>query len=293
MSAQDPRNKFKTDNYEKQEQEVPGIQAKMSPQPDCGEDSYHGHHRLDGFKILVTGGDSAIGRAAAIAYAKEGADVAINYLPSEQQDADDVKQVIESVGQKAILIPGDIRDEQFNYDMVQEAYQQLGGLDNITLVAGHQLYQNELSEFKTQDFTETFETNVYPVFWTVQKALEYLQPGGSITTTSSVQGYNPNPILHDYAATKAAIISLTKSFSAELGPKGIRVNCIAPGPFWSPLQIVGGQPQSAIPTFGQNTPLGRAGQPVECAGTYVLLASDDASYITGQVYGVTGGTQID
>ena len=262
MSAQDPRNKFKTDNYEKQEQEVPGIQAKMSPQPDCGEDSYHGHHRLDGFKILVTGGDSAIGRAAAIAYAKEGADVAINYLPSEQQDADDVKQIIENVGQKAILIPGDIRDEQFNYDMVEKAYQQLGGLDNVTLVAGHQLYQDELSEFKTQDFTETFETNVYPVFWTVQKALEYLQPGGSITTTSSVQGY-------------------------------IRVNCVAPGPFWSPLQIVGGQPQSAIPTFGQNTPLGRAGQPVECAGTYVLLASDDASYITGQVYGVTGGTQID
>ena len=150
MSAQDPRNKFKTDNYEKQEQEVPGIQAKMSPQPDCGEDSYHGHHRLDGFKILVTGGDSAIGRAAAIAYAKEGADVAINYLPSEQQDADDVKQIIENVGQKAILIPGDIRDEQFNYDMVEKAYQQLGGLDNVTLVAGHQLYQDELSEFKTK-----------------------------------------------------------------------------------------------------------------------------------------------
>ena len=135
------------------------------------EDSYHGHHRLDGFKILVTGGDSAIGRAAAIAYAKEGADVAINYLPSEQQDADDVKQIIENVGQKAILIPGDIRDEQFNYDMVEKAYQQLGGLDNVTLVAGHQLYQDELSEFKTQDFTETFETNVYPVFWTVQKRL--------------------------------------------------------------------------------------------------------------------------
>ncbi|MGA4514782.1 NAD(P)-dependent dehydrogenase (short-subunit alcohol dehydrogenase family) [Staphylococcus caledonicus] len=293
MGAQDPRTKFKTSDFEKQEQELPGLQSEMIPAPDCGEESYVGHNRLQDYKMLVTGGDSAIGRAAAIAYAKEGADVALNYLPSEEQDAQEVKAVIEKAGRKAVLIPGDVKDEQFNYDLVEQAYRDLGGLDNVTLVAGHQQYHEELEEFDTESFKTTFETNVYPVFWTVQKALEYLQPGSSITTTSSVQGYNPNALLHDYAASKAAIISLTKSFSEQLGEKGIRVNCVAPGPFWSPLQIVGGQPQSALPKFGQNTPLGRAGQPVELAGTYVLLASEDASYTTGQVYGITGGTQID
>ena len=293
MSAQDPRNKFKTSDYEQQEQELPGLQSKMTPQPDCGETSYKGHERLKGYKMLVTGGDSAIGRAAAIAYAKEGADVAINYLPSEEDDAQEVKQVIEDAGQKAILIPGDLRDEQFNYDMVETAYNELGGLDNVTLVAGHQQYHDDIHGFNTEAFAETFETNVYPVFWTVQKALEYLKPGASITTTSSVQGYNPSPILHDYAASKAAIISLTKSLSEEFGDKGIRVNSVAPGPFWSSLQISGGQPQSAIPEFGQATPLGRAGQPVECVGPYVLFASEDGSYLTGQVHSVTGGIQID
>lgn len=265
----------------------------MTPEPDCGETSYQGHERLKDYKMLVTGADSAIGRAAAIAYAKEGADVALNYLPSEEQDAQEVKAVIEKAGRKAILIPGDLRNEQFNYDMVEIANKELGGLDNVTLVAGHQQYHDDIHGFKTEAFAETFETNVYPVFWTVQKALKYLKPGASITTTSSVQGYNPSAILHDYAASKAAIISLTKSFSEELAEKGIRVNCVAPGPFWSPLQITGGQPQEKIPEFGQQTPLGRAGQPVELSGTYVLLASEDASYTTGQVYGVTGGTQID
>lgn len=243
--------------------------------------------------MLVTGGDSAIGRAAAIAYAKEGADVAINYLPEEQADAEEVQKVIEAAGRKAVLIPGDLRNEQFNYDLVEQAYNALGGLDNVTLVAGHQQYRDDLKSFDTASFTQTFETNVYPIFWTVQKALDYLQPGATITTTSSVQGYNPNPILHDYAASKAAIISLTKSLSEELGAKGIRVNCVAPGPFWSPLQISGGQPQSKIPTFGQKEVLGRAGQPVELSGVYVHLAAEESSYTTGQVYGVTGGTQLD
>lgn len=164
MSAQDPRNKFKTSDYDQQEQELPGLQSKMTPQPDCGETSYKGHERLKGYKMLVTGGDSAIGRAAAIAYAKEGADVAINYLPSEEEDAQEVKQVIEDAGQKGILIPGDLRDEQFNYDMVETAYNELGGLDNVTLVAGHQQYHDDIHGFNTEAFAETFETNVYPVF---------------------------------------------------------------------------------------------------------------------------------
>ena len=243
--------------------------------------------------MLVTGGDSAIGRAAAIAYAKEGADVAINYLPAEEEDAQQVKQVIEQAGRKAVLIPGDLRNEQFNYDLVEQAQKQLGGLDNVTIVAGHQQYRENIKGFDTASFTETFETNVYPIFWLVQKAVDYLNPGATITTTSSVQGYNPSPILHDYAATKAAIISLTKSLSEELGAQGIRVNCVAPGPFWSPLQISGGQPQEKIPHFGQKEVLGRAGQPVELAGTYVHLAAEESSYTTGQVYGVTGGTQLD
>ncbi|SCS69932.1 SDR family oxidoreductase [Staphylococcus caeli] len=293
MAGQDPRTKFSNQDYPKQEQPVPGLQHKLEPKPDCGEKSYEGHGRLTDYKMLVTGGDSAIGRAAAIAYAKEGAYVAINYLPDEQQDAEEVQQVIEAAGRKAVLIAGDLRDEQFNYDLVDQAYQALGGLDNVTLVAGHQQYKDNIKGFDTASFAETFETNVYPIFWTVQKALDYLQAGATITLTSSVQGYNPSPILHDYAASKAAIISLTKSLSEELGAQGIRVNCVAPGPFWSPLQISGGQPQSKIPAFGQKEVLGRAGQPVELSGIYVHLAAEESSYTTGQVYGVTGGTQID
>ena len=293
MAGQDPRTKFSNKDFPKQEQPVPGLQSKLDPKPDCGETSYTGYGRLNDYKMLVTGGDSAIGRAAAIAYAKEGADVAINYLPAEQQDAEEVQQVIEAAGRKAVLIPGDIRDEQFNYDLVQTAYNELGGLDNVTIVAGHQQYRESIKGFDTASFSETFETNVYPIFWTVQKAVDYLQAGATITLTSSVQGYNPSPILHDYAASKAAIISLTKSLSEELGAKGIRVNCVAPGPFWSPLQISGGQPQSKIPSFGQKEVLGRAGQPVELSGTYVHLAAEESSYTTGQVYGVTGGTQLD
>lgn len=293
MPGQDPRTKFSSEDFPKQEQDVPGLQNKLDPKPDCGETTYIGYGRLKDYKMLVTGGDSAIGRAAAIAYAKEGADVAINYLPAEQADAEEVQQVIESAGRKAVLIPGDIRDEQFNYDLVETAYNKLGGLDNVTIVAGHQQYRNNIQGFDTESFTETFETNVYPIFWSVQKAIDYLKPGATITLTSSVQGYNPSPILHDYAASKAAIISLTKSLSEELGSKGIRVNCVAPGPFWSPLQISGGQPQSKIPTFGQKEVLGRAGQPVELSGVYVHLAAEESSYTTGQVYGVTGGTQLD
>ena len=293
MAGQDPRTKFSNKDFPKQEQPVPGLQSKLDPKPDCGETSYTGYGRLNDYKMLVTGGDSAIGRAAAIAYAKEGADVAINYLPAEQQDAEEVQQVIEAAGRKAVLIPGDIRDEQFNYDLVETAYNELGGLDNVTIVAGHQQYRESIKGFDTASFSETFETNVYPIFWTVQKAVDYLQAGATITLTSSVQGYNPSPILHDYAASKAAIISLTKSLSEVLGEKGIRVNCVAPAPFWSPLQISGGQPQSKIPSFGQKEVLGRAGQPVELSGTYVHLAAEESSYTTGQVYGVTGGTQLD
>ncbi|GEP85110.1 putative short chain dehydrogenase [Staphylococcus piscifermentans] len=292
MALPDPRKKFTDKDFPKQEQPWPGLQKDMEPKPDCGEESYVGHGRLEGLKMLVTGGDSAIGRAVAIAYAREGASVVINYHPKEEDDAQDVKRVIEDKGGTVFLLPGDITNEDFNYELVEYANDRLGGLDNVTMVAGYQQYHEKFEDFKTEDFTNTFETNVYPIFWTTQKALEYLKPGGTITTTTSIQGYDPNPLLHDYAATKAAIISLTKSLAKELIERGIRVNSVAPGPFWSPLQISGGQPQDKIPEFGQQSMMGRSGQPVELASTYVLLASDESSYTTGQVYGVTGGKQI-
>lgn len=292
MSPQDPRTKFSNQDFPEQEQPWPGLQKDMKPKPDCGEESYVGHGRLKDLKMLVVGGDSAIGRAVAIAYAREGATVVINYLDAEESDAEEVRAAIESKGGTVFLLPGDITDEDFNKELVEYANDRMGGLDNVTIVSGYQQYREGIQNFDTDSIKQTFETNVYPVFWLTQKAIDYLPPGGTITTTTSIQGYDPNPILHDYAATKAAIISLTKSLAKELIDKGIRVNSVAPGPFWSPLQISGGQPQSKIPTFGQSSLMGRCGQPVELASTYVLLASDESSYTTGQVYGVTGGKQI-
>lgn len=289
---QNPLTKYYDGKFEKQEQEAPGLQRDMKPVPDCGEESYVGTGKLKGKRALVTGGDSGIGRAAAIAYAKEGADVAINYLAAEQADAEDVKAVIESVGQKAVLIPGDLRNEDFNKEMVETAMKELGGIDILCSVAGEQTAVEKVEDLSTFQLKSTFETNVYSLVWTVKAALPHLSAGASIITTSSVQSYNPSPNLLDYAATKSAIVSITKSLASQLGEKGIRVNSVAPGPIWTALQITGGQPQEKIPEFGQKVTLQRAGQPVELSDVYVFLASDSASYVTGQVYGVTGGVEI-
>lgn len=284
-----PLTKFSNKNFPLQHQKRPGLEENMTPLPDCGEESYIGCGRLKGRKALVTGGDSGIGRAAAIAYAREGADVAINYLPSEQKDADDVRYIIEECGQKAVLIPGDVSDEEFCYEMVETARKELDGLDILTLVAGQQQFVKDIMDLDTEQLRRTFDVNLFSMFWTVKAALPYLEPGASIITTSSVQAYQPGEMLLDYAATKSAIIAFTKALASQIAPKGIRANIVAPGPIWTALQISGGQPDEKIPTFGQDTLLKRAGQPVELAPVYVLLASDESSYTTAQVYSVTGG----
>ncbi|WP_323702922.1 SDR family oxidoreductase [Mammaliicoccus sp. Dog046] len=292
MSNINPLTAFYNEKYEKQPQEYPGIQKEMKPIPDSGEDTYQGSNKLTGKKALITGGDSGIGRAAAIAYAKEGADVAINYLVAEQEDAEDVKRAIEEAGQKCVLIPGDLRDKAFPKSMVKEAHKALGGLDILVLNAGMQQYEYDIQNLSEESLRDTFEVNVFSGVTAVQEALNYLEAGSSIIFTSSIQGVKPSSHLIDYAMTKSCNISITKSLAAQLGEKGIRVNCVAPGPVWTPLQICGGQPQDKIPEFGKNQPLQRAGQPVELADIYVLLASDNASFITGQVYGATGGAPI-
>lgn len=292
MTQNNPTNRFYNEDFPKQYQPYPGIQNQMTPVPDCGEETYEGSNKLVGKKALVTGGDSGIGRAAAIAYAKEGADVAIAYHPDEQADADEVKAVIEKAGQKAVLLPGDLRDETYAKQMVKDAHEQLNGLDILVLNAGMQQFEHEIENLSAEQLTDTFEVNVFSTVYSIQQALEYFETDASIILTSSIQGVKPSAHLVDYAMTKSCNISLTKSLAAQLGPKGIRVNAVAPGPIWTALQISGGQPQESIPEFGQNQPLQRAGQPVELADVYVLLASDNASYITGQVYGITGGAPI-
>lgn len=291
-NKKDPTQMYYTDDFPKQNQPYPPLESKMTPKPDCGEEHYEGTNQLEGKKILVTGGDSGIGRAAVIAFAREGADVAVNYLPDEQEDAEQVKAYIENAGQKAVLIPGDLKDDEFNKSMVQTAVEELGGLDVLVLNAGEQFAVDDILDLEMEQVRNTFNANVISMFQTVKEALPHLEAGASIITTTSVQAYSPSPHLLDYAATKFAISGFTRGLAKQLGPKGIRVNSVAPGPIWTSLQLAGGQPEEALPEFGQDVPLGRAGQPVELAPVYVFLASDKASYVTAQTYGITGGTEL-
>lgn len=285
----DPRKKYYQGSFDWQPQEAPGIQAKMDPIPDCGEKSYVGSGKLKGRRALVTGGDSGIGRAAAIAYAREGADVAINYLPFEEEDAQEVKELIEAEGRKAVLIPGDISSEEFCKELITKAVEELGGLDILCLVAGKQVAQKDIATMPTEQMVKTYEVNVFGMMWLVREAMPHLKPGASIINTTSIQAYQPSEYLLDYAGTKAAIRAFTQGLAKQLAAKGIRANAVAPGPIWTPLQICGGQLKENLPSFGEDTPLGRAGQPAELSEVYVFLASDDASYVTGQIYGITGG----
>lgn len=290
--VQDPTTQYYTGEYPKQRQPAPGVQAKMDPVPDCGEKSYVGTGRLKDRKALVTGGDSGIGRAAAIAYAREGADVVLNYLPAEQEDAEAVKALIEQAGRKAVLIPGDLSDEKFARSLVDRAVKELGGLDILALVAGKQVAVEDIADITSEQFAKTYAVNVFALFWMTQQALPHLKPGASIITTSSIQAYQPSPHLLDYASTKAAILNFTRGLAKQIAEKGIRVNCVAPGPVWTALQISGGQPQEKLPKFGQQTPMKRAGQPAELAAIYVYLASQESSYVTAEVHGVTGGEHL-
>lgn len=285
----DPRSKYPKPPFNKQSQPFPGLAGKMAPVPDHGEKSYVGSGRLEGRKALITGGDSGIGRAAAIAYAREGADVAINYLPAEEDDARQVVELIRKEGRKGIAIPGDIRSEDFCKQLVSQAVQQLGGLDILINNAGHQKANESILDLSSEDFDWTMKTNIYAPFWIIKAALPHMKPGSSIIGLSSIQAYDPSADLYDYAQTKAATTNYVKSLAKQLGPKGIRVNGVAPGPVWTPLQVSGGQTQENLVKFGGDTPLGRPGQPVELASIFVQLAADDASFATGQIYGAAGG----
>ena len=276
--------------FPEQPQPVPGLASKMTPQPDHGEKTYRGSGRLQGRKALITGGDSGIGRAVAIAYAREGADVAIGYLPEEESDAAEVIKLIEAEGRKAVALPGDIRSEEFCKKLVSDAVSQLGGLDILVNNAGRQQFNESIRTLSTEDFDATFKTNVYAMFWITKAAVDHLPRGASIINTSSVQAYKPSEILLDYAQTKASIVAFTKALAKQLGEEGVRVNAVAPGPYWTPLQSSGGQPQEKVKQFGASAPLGRPGQPAEIAPLYVTLASTESSFTSGQVWCSDGGT---
>jgi NAD(P)-dependent dehydrogenase (short-subunit alcohol dehydrogenase family) len=288
-TLQDPSTQYPRPPFDKQQQPGPGLARQMDPRPDHGEESYRGTGRLEGRRALITGADSGIGRAVAIAYAREGADVALSYLPSEEQDAQEVVALIEKAGRKAVAVPGDLVDEGYCTSLVATAVDQLGGLDILVNVGGKQQTAQSLTDITTEQFDETFKTNVYALFWVTKAALPHLRPGASIINTSSVQAYLPSPILVDYAATKSAINTFSKALAQQLAGKGIRVNVVAPGPVWTPLQVVGGQPVDKLPDFGAQTALGRPGQPAELAAPYVFLASQEASYVVGETLAVTGG----
>jgi NAD(P)-dependent dehydrogenase (short-subunit alcohol dehydrogenase family) len=288
-SLEDPRNKYPKPPFKSQSQEWPGLCSKMDPRPDHGEKSYKGSGRLMGRKALITGGDSGMGRAAAIAYAREGADVAINYLPFEEEDAKEVIALIRAEGRKAVAIPGDLRNEDFCKELIDRAVKELGGLDILVNNAGRQQNRKSILDVSTEDFDATMKTNIYAPFWLTKAALPHLKPGSAIISTASEQAYEPSEDLYDYAQTKAANMNSVKSLAKQFAPKGIRVNGVAPGPIWTALQVSGGTTQKKLVEFGENTPMGRPGQPAELASIYVQLAANDASYATGQIYGSSGG----
>lgn len=283
-----PVTRYRTDGFPRQEQDQPGLISRTDPAPDHGEESYRGSGRLTGMRALITGGDSGIGRAVAIAYAREGADVAISYLPEEQEDAEDTKRWIEDAGRTALLLPGDVRSEQQCHELVERTVAELGGLDILVLNAAYQENRDGLENIPTEEIQRVFDTNLFAPMWTARAAIPHLKPGASIITTSSIQAFNPSPKLIDYAMTKAAQVAFTRALAQQLGTRGVRVNAVAPGPIWTPLIPATSWPDS-LPEFGQDTPLGRAGQPAELAPAYVFLASPEASYVSGAIVPVTGG----
>ncbi len=289
LALEDPRTKYVRPPFKEQSQPWPGLASKMDPKPDHGEKSYKGSGRLQGRKALITGGDSGMGRAAAIAYAREGADVVINYYPTEEDDAQEVIALIKAEGRKGVAIPGDLREETFCAKLVNDAVKALDGLDIVVNNAARQQTKESILDITTEDFDATMKTNIYAPFWIIKAALPHLKPGAVIIGTTSEQSYDPSAELYDYAQTKAATSNYVKSLAKQLGPKGIRVNGVAPGPIWTPLQVSGGATMEKLKTFGSDTPLGRPGQPVELASIYVQLAAGDASFANGQIYGATGG----
>jgi hypothetical protein len=287
---EDPTRKYADIDTTAQYQEGSGLDSALVEKADRGEKSYRGTGRLEGRKALVTGADSGIGAAVAIAFAREGADVAISYLPEEEEDAQEIVALIEEAGRKALALPGDLTDVNYAKDIVERTAAAFGGLDILVNNAGKQQYVEDLADLSDEQFDETFKTNVYAMFWTTKAALPHLKPGSTIINTSSIQAYSPSEHLVDYATTKASINAFSKALAQQLAPKGIRVNVVAPGPIWTPLQTAGGQPPEALPKFGEQTPLGRPGQPAELAPAYVFLASGESSYVVGETLNVNGGS---
>lgn len=291
-TLKDPRKIYPAPPFPDQPQPAPGLARRMNPTPDHGEKSYRGSGRLTGRRALVTGGDSGIGRAAAIAFAREGADVAIAYLSEEEADAREVVSLIEAEGRKATALAGDIKEEAWCRELVAKTVSDLGGLDILVINAGRQQYREKIEELSTEDFDKTLKTNLYALHWIAQAAVPHMPAGSAVITTASIQAYQPSPILLDYATTKAGIVAYTKALAKQLIERGIRANVVAPGPVWTVLQPSGGQPEEKVKNFGKDSDFGRPGQPVELAPVFVLLASSEASFINGEVYGITGGKGV-
>jgi hypothetical protein len=290
---QNPQDQFEAPDEQQSDQiPHPGVTRDMADQPDHGEDSYRGSGRLTGKRAVITGGDSGIGRAVAIAFAREGADVLIAYLPDEEEDAQQTVQLVEKAGRKAVAVPGDIRDEAHCTAIVERAVSDLGGLDILVNNAAYQMAQpGGITDITTEQFDRVMKTNLYAMFWLSKAAVPHMQPGSTIINTSSIQAYQSSPELLDYATTKAGIVAFTKALGASLAEKGIRVNSVAPGPIWTPL-IPATMPDEKVESFGEQTPMKRAGQPAELAPAFVFFASQESSYVTGEVLGVTGGQPL-
>lgn len=285
----DPRSLYPSISPPVQQQPEPGIQAKMDPVPDLGEKTYRGNGRLAGRKALITGGDSGIGGAVAIAFAREGADVAISYLPEEEEDAAHIVSLIEEAGRTAIAHPGDLKDKEYCGSLVDAAVQGLGGLDIVVSNAGKQVWVERIEDITDEQFEDTMRTNVFGMFWVIRAAVPHLPPGSSIICTASLEAYDQLPSLLDYATTKGAINTFSKALAQQLGPRGIRVNAVAPGPTWSALQVSRGYAKDKLPEYGKDSLLGRAGQPAELAPAYVFLASAESSVVMGETLNVNGG----
>jgi NAD(P)-dependent dehydrogenase (short-subunit alcohol dehydrogenase family) len=289
--SEDPREQGPKPPFEDQPQETPGLEAEMSPKPDYGAGSYRGAGRLKGKSALITGGDSGIGRAVAVAFAREGADVLISYLEEEERDARETAGAVEASGRRCVRVAGDIRDEAHCRRLIERAVSEFGKLDVLVNNAAFQMTREGIAEILSEEFDRTFRTNVYAMFYLCKAALPHMPRGGAVINTASIQAYQPTPQLLAYAATKGAIVTFSKALSEEAMKQGVRVNVVAPGPVWTPL-IPSTMPQEKVETFGQDTPEGRPAQPAELAPVYVFLASQESSYVCGEVIGVTGGKPL-
>jgi NAD(P)-dependent dehydrogenase (short-subunit alcohol dehydrogenase family) len=289
--SQNPQSRGAHPPFPHQPQQPPGLESEMTPRPDYGESSYRGSGKLRGKSAIITGGDSGIGRAVALAFAREGADVLISYLPEEEDDAQEITRVVEETGRRCITVPGDIREESVCRSIIDRAIEEFGKIDILVNNAAYQMSRRSLDEISSEEFDRIFRTNVYATFYLTKFAVPHMPQGGSIINTASVQADNPSPELVPYAATKAALQNMTGSFAQMLAEKGIRVNCVAPGPVWTPL-IPATMPPEKVEKFGSQVPMGRPGQPAELAPVYVLLASDEGSYVSGATVAVTGGKPI-